>query len=119
MDACLGVVMPVFNEAATILEVIGQVLAQPTVRELVIVDDASTDQTWQVMADVPKQDARVRLFRHEHNMGSVNQPQQFVKAGFQFKARRSTTKSDRRPVYLDGNKFETHDTHKATRHRAT
>jgi glycosyltransferase involved in cell wall biosynthesis len=67
--ACLGVVIPVFNEAGTILEVIRQVLAQPAVLELVVVDDASTDQTWQILQTVPQGDTRVRLFRHEQNMG--------------------------------------------------
>ncbi len=61
--------MPVFNEAATIVEVIRQVLAQPTVQELVVVDDASTDGTWEVLQSVSDEKSRVRLFRHERNRG--------------------------------------------------
>lgn len=41
----LSVVMPVFNEAATIREIVERVLAVPCVAELVIVDDCSTDGT--------------------------------------------------------------------------
>ena len=40
---CLTVVMPVFNEAATVSEAVRQVLAQPLVEQLVIVDDGSHD----------------------------------------------------------------------------
>ena len=42
---CLSVVMPCYNEAATIEEVVEQVLASPYMRELIIVDDGSTDGT--------------------------------------------------------------------------
>ncbi len=66
---CLGVVVPVFNEAATIASVIQTVLAQPHVKEVVIVDDASTDGTWNALLPLPQADARVRIFRHEKNQG--------------------------------------------------
>lgn len=65
---CLGVVVPAFNEAATIRNVICVVLAQPIVQELIIVDDASTDGTWEALQSLPK-DSRIKLFRHEHNQG--------------------------------------------------
>ena len=42
IEPCLSVVMPVFNEAATVADVIKIVLAQRPVQQLVIVDDAST-----------------------------------------------------------------------------
>jgi glycosyltransferase involved in cell wall biosynthesis len=66
---CLSVVMPAFNEAATIDEVIRVVLAQPVTAELVIVDDHSTDATWDRLQAWPARDARVRLFQHEVNQG--------------------------------------------------
>jgi glycosyltransferase involved in cell wall biosynthesis len=44
-DPLLSVVMPVFNEQATIDEIIGRVLAVPMRVELVVVDDCSTDGT--------------------------------------------------------------------------
>ena len=46
IEPCLSVVMPVFNEAATVADVIKTVLAQRPVQQLVIVDDASSDGTW-------------------------------------------------------------------------
>ena len=66
---CLGVIVPVFNEAASIASVIQTVLAQPHVKEVVIVDDASTDGTWNALQPLPQSDARVKIFRHERNQG--------------------------------------------------
>ncbi len=42
-DPLLSVVMPVFNERATVGEIVARVLAVPLRIELVVVDDASTD----------------------------------------------------------------------------
>jgi glycosyltransferase involved in cell wall biosynthesis len=44
-DPLLSVVMPVYNERATIEEIIGRVLAVPLRIELIVVDDGSTDGT--------------------------------------------------------------------------
>jgi glycosyltransferase involved in cell wall biosynthesis len=45
------VVVPLFNERETILEVIRRVKLQDEIHEIVIVDDGSTDGTRQVLAD--------------------------------------------------------------------
>ena len=45
----LFVVMPVFNEAPTIEEIVGRVLDVPLDKELIIVDDCSTDGTREVL----------------------------------------------------------------------
>ena len=42
---CLSVVMPCYNEAATIDAAVARVLDLPFVAELVVVDDGSTDGT--------------------------------------------------------------------------
>ncbi|MBI3048788.1 MAG: glycosyltransferase family 2 protein [Acidobacteria bacterium] len=44
-DPLLSVVMPVFNEAATIEEIVRRVLAVPLRTQLIVVDDGSTDGT--------------------------------------------------------------------------
>jgi glycosyltransferase involved in cell wall biosynthesis len=44
-DPLLSVVMPVYNERATIDEIIRRVLAVPGRKELIVVDDGSTDGT--------------------------------------------------------------------------
>jgi glycosyltransferase involved in cell wall biosynthesis len=48
-DPLLSVVMPVFNERATIEEIIPRVLAVPVRKELIVVDDGSTDGTRELL----------------------------------------------------------------------
>jgi glycosyltransferase involved in cell wall biosynthesis len=68
--AQLSVVMPVFNEGATIGKVIGVVLARPEVTEVVVVDDASSDGTWDALQRLASEHPdRVKAKRHERNMG--------------------------------------------------
>lgn len=69
IEPCLSVVMPVFNEAATVSEVIKNVLEQRPVQQLVIVDDASTDGTWETLRSLAQQEPRIKLDRHPHNQG--------------------------------------------------
>jgi glycosyltransferase involved in cell wall biosynthesis len=64
---CLTVVMPCFNEQATIKEITNAVLDSPWVGELVIVDDGSSDDTRSILADLI--DPRVRILLQPHNMG--------------------------------------------------
>jgi len=68
-SSCLAVVVPVFNEAATVAEVVRTVLAQPLVQELIVVDDGSRDGTWELLQPLARADGRIRLFRHETNQG--------------------------------------------------
>jgi glycosyltransferase involved in cell wall biosynthesis len=65
---CLSVVVPVFNEGATIAQVLEQVLEQRPVLEVVVVDDASRDNSWEVMQRFAG-NGRVKLFRHDRNQG--------------------------------------------------
>jgi glycosyltransferase involved in cell wall biosynthesis len=63
----LSVVTPCFNEAATVAESIGRVLAQPFVAEIIVVDDCSTDGTREILAGLD--DPRLRVLFHDHNQG--------------------------------------------------
>jgi len=69
IEPCLSVVMPVFNEAATVGEVIKTVLAQRPVQQLVIVDDCSRDGTWEKLQPLAQNEPRIKLVRHEVNQG--------------------------------------------------
>lgn len=64
---CLSVIVPCFNEAATIGELLGAVLRSPLVAEVIVVDDGSTDTTPQIVQAV--EDQRIRLIRHPQNLG--------------------------------------------------
>ena len=68
-EPCVSVVMPVYNEEATIARAVQRVRAQPSVRELLIVDDGSRDRTGEILAGLAAEDPRIRLFRHEANQG--------------------------------------------------
>ena len=70
VEPCLSVVMPVYNEAGTVSEVIRTVLEQRPVAQLVIVDDASTDGTWEKLQLAAKSDPRVTLVRHAYVLPS-------------------------------------------------
>ncbi len=64
---CLSVVVPCYNEQATVLEMLEQVLASPWVAQVVIVDDGSTDRTTELLATVD--DPRVEIVLHQVNRG--------------------------------------------------
>ena len=69
MKTCLSVVMPVYNERDTVAGVIAAVLRQPEVAELIVVDDASGDETREESEHVKSSDSRIRLLHHEVNQG--------------------------------------------------
>lgn len=71
MDETLGprlcVVMPCYNEAATVAEMVKRVLASPHTAELVIVDDGSTDGTRELLDGFD--DSRVQIILQPFNRG--------------------------------------------------
>jgi glycosyltransferase involved in cell wall biosynthesis len=68
-EPCVSVVMPVYNEEGTVARVVERVLAQPCVRELVIVEDCSRDRTAEILSGLAAKEPRIRLFQHERNQG--------------------------------------------------
>lgn len=66
--AVLSVVMPAYNEKNTILKIIDKVLSLDIVKELIVVDDNSTDGTRELLKDT-RFDDRVKVLFHEKNMG--------------------------------------------------
>jgi glycosyltransferase involved in cell wall biosynthesis len=64
----LSVLMPAFNEAATIDRVIDAVLAVDLPLEVILVDDGSTDDTWARMR-ARADGQRVQAYRHPANQG--------------------------------------------------
>jgi len=68
----LSVIMPVYNEAHTLVEIVRRVLKSSVsvALELVIVDDASSDATPEVLKAIAEAHGNeVRVFSHETNRG--------------------------------------------------
>ncbi len=63
----ISILIPVYNEAETIKEIVRRVESIPGVSEIIIVDDASTDGTEKALAEIEVDG--LQIFRHEHNQG--------------------------------------------------
>mgnify|MGYP001607670529 CR=1 FL=1 len=73
MPADIAIIIPVFNEAENVLPLVDEVAKalKPGSRvwELVFVDDASTDSTWERIGEARRREPRVRGLRHAKNSG--------------------------------------------------
>lgn len=69
IEPCLSVVMPVYNEAATVGQAVAAVLAQRPVQELIIVNDGSQDGTHDILARLAAGEPRIRYLPQEGNRG--------------------------------------------------
>jgi glycosyltransferase involved in cell wall biosynthesis len=67
-DPLVSVVMPVFNERATLEEIVTRALAVPVRKEIVAVDDASTDGSREILERLA-QEHGVRVFHQDRNRG--------------------------------------------------
>jgi dolichol-phosphate hexosyltransferase len=68
-EPVLSVMMPAYNEARTIAIILSHVLDRGEVGEVIVVDDGSTDGTWEILERIAARDARVRPLRQETNQG--------------------------------------------------
>lgn len=74
----LSVVIPAYNEEATITKVIQQVLQIPNLLEVIVVDDCSTDSTSDLALQMAAAHSQVRVLRHSRNGGKT----EALKTGF-------------------------------------
>jgi len=67
----LSVIIPVYNERWSLAEVIRRVLDSPIAleKEVIVVDDGSTDGSYEVALQMTQQDNRIKVIRHERNAG--------------------------------------------------
>ncbi len=64
----LSVIIPVYNEAKTILNIVKIVLERPETAEIIIIDDASTDNTKEQLEFI-KDNPKIKLLYQEKNCG--------------------------------------------------
>src|SRR5215813_3054186 len=69
----LSVLVPVYNERHVVESSLRRVLALEhkliNSIEVIVVDDCSTDGTWDVLCKLATEDSRITLLRHTHNQG--------------------------------------------------
>lgn len=66
----ISVVMPVYNAAEYLHESIKSILNQTYQNfEFIIVDDASSDKTWQILKTYARKSKKIKLFRNKRNLG--------------------------------------------------
>ena len=65
----LSVIMPAYNEKQTIEEIIRKVEAVEIDKEIIVVDDASTDSTGDILSRLERELPDLVVVRHEQNMG--------------------------------------------------
>lgn len=67
----ISVVVPVYNEEETVAQVLESLSQVPLDLEVVVVDDASTDRTWEILQQLRERKAfsSYRFVRHERNQG--------------------------------------------------
>jgi dolichol-phosphate mannosyltransferase len=68
----LSIIMPAYNEAKTLKEITQKVLAVPLDIELIIVNDASTDSSREVLAEIEAAHPhQIRVYHHAVNQGKT------------------------------------------------
>ena len=65
----VSVVMPVYNEVGTIKEIVSRVQEVELDKEIIIVDDCSTDGTREKLEEIDEAQENVKLIYHSHNQG--------------------------------------------------
>lgn len=69
----VSIIIPSYNYAHYLSQCIESVLAQShTAFELIIVDDGSTDNSWEIIQEYARQDSRIQIHKHETNKGIYN-----------------------------------------------
>ena len=65
----LSVVIPAYNEKTTIHEILRRVRAVPIQKQIIVVDDCSTDGTREILRELKQRDGDLEIVFHELNQG--------------------------------------------------
>ncbi len=68
-DLVLSVVIPVYNEKKTIHEILRRVRAVPINKQIIVVDDCSTDGTREILREMAEREPDLTFVFHEVNQG--------------------------------------------------
>lgn len=73
----ISVVMPAYNAMSFIADAVNSVLKQSLCNlELIVVDDCSTDDTWNIISRIAEVDSRLKIIKLEDNSGSAKYPRE-------------------------------------------
>lgn len=73
----ISVVMPAYNAMNFIADAVNSVLKQSLCNlELIVVDDCSTDDTWNIISRIAEVDSRLKIIKLENNSGSAKYPRE-------------------------------------------
>src|SRR3974377_2311877 len=75
---CLSIVIPAYNEEATLATVVRRVLKVPQLLELVIGDDCSRDRTGEIAEEFASREPKLKVLHHQVNRGKT----EALKTGF-------------------------------------
>jgi glycosyltransferase involved in cell wall biosynthesis len=70
-NCCLSVVVPLYNEEATVATVIQQLIELPGLLEIIVVDDCSSDRTPYILQELTNQHSLIVSVRHKENKGKT------------------------------------------------
>jgi glycosyltransferase involved in cell wall biosynthesis len=74
----LSIVVPAYNEEATLFEIVTRLMALPEAEEIVIVDDCSSDGTQEIADRMAAENPRIKVAHHPVNKGKT----EALKTGF-------------------------------------
>src|SRR5438270_6196161 len=82
----VSVVLPVFNAGSPFRRALQSIIDQDlTDFELILIDDASSDNSAAIAQEIAERDSRVRFIRHSHNHGlaaTLNEGLRLARAPF-------------------------------------
>lgn len=65
----VSIIIAAYNAAETIERAINSALPDPSITEIIVVDDASTDNTVEIVKTLCAQQNRLKIFTQDHNQG--------------------------------------------------
>lgn len=88
MNFEVSVIIPVFNQGDYLIHSINSVLIQKEVKEIILIEDGSTDNSYSICKDMEYRDERIKLYRHPNgknqgaaasrNLGLRNATSEFI-----------------------------------------